>query len=267
MKLLAINAAIIEQSGILETNAKLAETNDFAGFDGFELSDESASDTPKVFETEGSIGGFERVVVEGLSANSQLDRLKSCRSNAPVMALALDGRQFHGQHGRPWISGLGNLYLSLYLPNATLKSIGLDRLDDGFQAEDLLGTCLSEIQTNRLFNMQQTQMRLMMMPCRAVFETLQGLGLAPALRYPNDIVMSIGDQPHKIAGCLTELTVCRDEIESARFGIGLNVKCAPRISDTGLPACCIHDFISAISVGQCCCMVCEKIGRAYCRRQ
>ena len=267
MKLFAINTAIIEQSGILETNAKLAETNDFSGFDGFELSDESASDTPKVFETEGSISGFERVVVEGLSANSQLDRLKSCRSNAPVMALALDGRQFHGQHGRPWISGLGNLYLSLYLPKTTLSALGLVHLDCAISSDIPIGTYLSETQTSRLFNMQQTQIRLQMMPAKAVFDVLTDLGLTPALRYPNDIVMSIGGQPHKIAGCLTELTVCHDEIESARFGIGLNVKCAPRITDTGLPACCIHDFISAISVGQCCCMVCEIIGRAYCRRQ
>ena len=267
MKILAINAAIIEKSGILKTHAKLTKTSDASGFEGFELSDEWAQDEPKVFETEGIIGEFEHVVIEGMAANSQLDRLKRCRSNMPIMALALDGHHFRGQHGRQWISGMGNLYLSLYLPKVTLKKLGLDRLDNGIQADYLNGTSLNETQADALFNMQQTQMRLQMMPCRAVFEVLRDLGLAPVLRYPNDIVMNIENWPHKIAGCLTELTVSRDDIESARFGIGLNVSCAPQINDAGLPACCIHDFIPTISVGQCCCMVCEVVGRAYCRRQ
>ena len=267
MKILAQNAAIIERSGILKAHAKLAETNDFSGFEGFELSDESAQGGPCVFETEGSLGAFEYVVVEGMSVNSQLDRLKRCRSDAPIMALALDGHHFRGQHGRRWISGIGNLYLSLYLPKVTLKKLGLDHLNDGIHADYQIGACLNETQTEELFNMPQTQMRLQMMPCKAVFDSLRDLGLSPVLRYPNDIVMMIENRPHKIAGCLTELTAGRDMIESVRFGIGLNVEHAPQITDSGLSACCIHDFIPTISVGQCCCMVCDIIGRAYCRRQ
>ena len=259
MKLLALNAAIIEKTGILDANALLTEITDFSGFDGFQLADEWSSNAPKAFETEGSIGGFGHIIVEGMSANSQLDRLKDCRGNVPLLALALDGQHFHGQHGRPWISGMGNLYLSCYLPKMTLTVLGLEHLDNAILPDIPIGTCLTELQTNRLFDMQQTQIRLQMMMCRAVFEALQSLGLSPVLRYPNDIVMYIENVPHKIAGCLTELTVCRDIVESAHFGIGLNVHKAPEITDTGLPACCIHDFISGISVGQCCRMVCEKM--------
>ena len=172
--------------------------------------------------------------------------------------MALDGRGFHGQHGRPWMTGIGNLYLSIYLPAVDLGRIRLDR-----DAPDLykVGDYLSDLEANDLFASADVYTRLQMMPCMAVYKALKKMGIFPALRYPNDIIIYIDNQPHKIAGCLTEISVRGDTILSVRFGIGLNVGFAPDVYGTGLHTTCVCRFVPDATVGRCCRMVCDEIKR------
>ena len=256
MKILAMHTDIIERAGILSPDAMLSECCDSSGFEGFIVCDESAPGTPKVFAAPGSIGAFEYIIVEGMAAESQLDRLKNCCSKYPILAMALDGRGFHGQHNRPWMTGVGNLYLSMYLPSLDSGHIGIeDVVPDHCQ----IGDYLSESQVIALYESSNVYTKLQMMPCMAVYRTLKKLGVIPVVRYPNDIVVNINNLPHKIAGCLTDVSVRGDAIQSVRFGIGLNVEFAPDVDGNGLDATCVCKFAPDATVGVCCRMLCNEL--------
>jgi hypothetical protein len=156
------------------------------------------------------------------------------------------------------MTGIGNLYLSIYLP---LVDSGHIRLDAPAPDNYKIGDYLTELQTQALFESADIYTALQMMPCMAVYKALKKMGISPAVRYPNDIIIYIDNQPHKIAGCLSEISVCGDTIQSVRLGIGLNVELAPDVNGTGLQTTCVCRFVPQATVGQCCLMVCEEIKR------
>ena len=249
MKIFALTPSIIRQSGIIADDAQIYPSDGDSGFDGYAFGDELVHGNACVFETFGTIGCFNHLIIEGLSPSSQLARLRDCRVSHPVAAIALDGRGFYGQHGRHWISGAGNVYLSVYLPHQTLCAAGLDRLETGTTTQFAIGQFLREHETEETFSSRETGQRLQMMPCMAVYNTLRDLGLHPVVRYPNDIVLLRNNTPCKIAGCLTEIAIAQRTVTAARIGIGLNVAFAPRITDAGLEACCVHDANAKVELG------------------
>jgi BirA family biotin operon repressor/biotin-[acetyl-CoA-carboxylase] ligase len=57
----------------------------------------------------------------------------------------------------------------------------------------------------------------------AVAEALAGLGLAPVLKWPNDVLLPERGELRKVAGILTEMATERERIRQVVVGIGLNV--------------------------------------------
>ncbi len=65
---------------------------------------------------------------------------------------------------------------------------------------------------------------LVMMAGLAVKESIQSLlGLDVQLKWPNDVLVTIENKGHKVAGLLLELMSTEDEITAAILGIGINV--------------------------------------------
>jgi BirA family biotin operon repressor/biotin-[acetyl-CoA-carboxylase] ligase len=52
---------------------------------------------------------------------------------------------------------------------------------------------------------------------------LSALGIAPRLKWPNDVVVDQGGQPRKLVGILTEMATERDRIKHVVVGVGVNV--------------------------------------------
>jgi BirA family biotin operon repressor/biotin-[acetyl-CoA-carboxylase] ligase len=57
----------------------------------------------------------------------------------------------------------------------------------------------------------------------ALAETLAGLGTAPRLKWPNDVLLPTPAGPRKVAGILTEMASERDRVRHVVVGVGLNV--------------------------------------------
>lgn len=183
---------------------------------GIVLDEKESSAEGRICELNTDFYGWNCILFEKNAASSQLDRLKTCNAPWPVLALALDGSGFHGQHQRPWMTGSGNLYLSAYFPQNTI----FQNLSEAFY------TSLHQI------------------PCQAVWNALNKVlilrdNVELSIKYPNDIVTTIENQSYKLCGCLTELTVSGSKIESIRMGIGLNILHSPElVSSCGFPAIC-----------------------------
>jgi BirA family biotin operon repressor/biotin-[acetyl-CoA-carboxylase] ligase len=115
------------------------------------------------------------------------------RGGAAEGLLVLADRQSggRGRLGRSWHSPAGeNLYLSLLLrpaiPAALVPPLTL-----------LVGATLAEV--------------------------LAALGLAPRLKWPNDVLLPTPAGPRKVAGILTEMATERDRVRQVVVGVGLNV--------------------------------------------
>jgi BirA family transcriptional regulator, biotin operon repressor / biotin---[acetyl-CoA-carboxylase] ligase len=57
----------------------------------------------------------------------------------------------------------------------------------------------------------------------AVARTLRALGIAPRLKWPNDVLVDQPAGPRKLVGILTEMATVGDRIKHVVVGIGLNV--------------------------------------------
>ena len=147
---------------------------------------------------------WSRIILIANAPGSQFDLLRDqlasvVRGVGPVACVALDGRNFHGQRGRPWHAVAGNLHLSVAVP------VGLDA--------PTFAPSLS------------------MLPAVATVEavvTATGGAVRPGIKWVNDIVLPAG----KLAGVLTATQVLGGDIDLVVFGIGLNVSAAPPIVPT-----------------------------------
>lgn len=188
-------------------------------FDSYDFDDLDASGERHIFETQGeSFGNWDNVILERNAASSQLVRLRQwCGSS--VMTVALKGNGFIGKGTRKWKTLEGNLFWCCAIP-----------------------VCLP----------LETAPRLQMLPVECLFETLAPYwkpNVRCAIKQPNDLVLMLPD-PHKIAGCLTEIQADSQNIRMVRYGIGLNLVAAPVIDDPAhLPAaCCMPYFKPQASV-------------------
>ncbi|MBR4984218.1 MAG: hypothetical protein IKY83_00560 [Proteobacteria bacterium] len=153
-----------------------------------------------------------RCLFERFADGSQFDRLRAWQGDE-IFAIALDGTGFHGQHGRVWQSGVGNLYLSIAMP------VHVD------------AACVKA---------------LMALPARAVIEAVSPLmTVMPEVKVPNDVVVRGADGAmSKMAGCLTEVRMGRAAITQVRYGIGINIAHAPEIKENGhLQACALSGYL------------------------
>ena len=148
-----------------------------------------------------SDGFWSHGVIIEKAPGSQYDALRTLtgansREAGNVACLALGGRRFHGQHGRPWQTLAGNFHWS--------ARVGLD-----LPAE----TC---------------GRALVALPALAVLDILDPLGPGhPVLgiKWVNDILW----RERKIAGVLTAARTQGGRLESVVFGVGINVAATPTL--------------------------------------
>ena len=174
---------------------------------GVALTAELGVDSPLVL--------WRRLIVIGDAARSQFDVLhealgRGSMLDGPTAVVALRGRGFRGQRGRPWWTCRGNLFLTAGL---CVKA----------SAEELVPG-------------------LVMLPAVAVVDAIRsgaGVQPRPGIKWVNDILID----GCKVAGVLTA-TLCRDSLlEAAVLGVGVNVAQSPTVEPTPfVPAAgCLKD--------------------------
>jgi BirA family biotin operon repressor/biotin-[acetyl-CoA-carboxylase] ligase len=142
----------------------------------------------------------------GEAPGSQFDALREALAGGlelpgPTACLALTGRGFHGQRGRPWASAAGNLHLCVVFPEPDLRSHALPSLP--------------------------------MLPVVALVDAIRDLTggtLRPGIKWVNDVLVD----GRKVGGVLTASQTQGDRVSSILLGIGLNVKTAPPVPRTPL---------------------------------
>ena len=156
------------------------------------------------FASKTSATFWHRLIIIGEAARSQFDALHEALGqglllDGPTAVMALDGRDFHGQRGRPWSVIEGNLFLTIGLPvgaPATVWTPGL-----------------------------------IMLPVVTLVDAIRdgnGAGPRPTIKWVNDILMN----GRKVAGVLTA-SLCRNGLlEAAVLGLGVNVARAPNLEPT-----------------------------------
>jgi len=150
-------------------------------------------------------GGFWSLcVVVGEAPSSQFDALRESLAGGlelpgPTACLALTGRGFHGQRGRPWLALPGNLHLCVVFP------------EPGLAARELAS--------------------LPMLPVVALVDAIRSLGggaLRPGIKWVNDVLVD----GRKVGGVLTSTQTQGERVGSILLGIGLNVAAAPPVPAT-----------------------------------
>lgn len=155
------------------------------------------------------------------SPRSQYDALRQATSllGAPpgnLACVALNGKNFHGQHDRHWAVAEGNLHLSVVLP----CELPVDEFAAVMPA----------------------------LPAVAVVEAVSKLGagrLRPGIKWVNDVLLA----GQKVAGVLTSLRTHRGRITEVFLGVGLNVEVAPDLvgDHLALDATSLRDQLPAAS--------------------
>lgn len=149
-------------------------------------------------------GFWSAAVVVGEAPSSQFDALRESLGAGlelpgPTACVALAGRGFHGQRGRPWAALAGNLHLCPVIP------------EPGLAARELPS--------------------LPMLPVVALVDAVRALSggtLRPGIKWVNDVLVD----GRKVGGVLTASQTQRDRVGSLLFGIGLNVATAPAVPVT-----------------------------------
>ena len=143
-------------------------------------------------------------LIVGEAPSSQFDALRDSLAAGlelagPTACVALSGRGFHGQRGRPWAALPGNLHLCPVIP------------EPGLPARELPS--------------------LPMLPVVALVDAVRALSggtLRPGIKWVNDVLVDGG----KVGGVLTASQTQRDRVGPLLFGIGLNVATAPPVPVT-----------------------------------
>ncbi len=143
-------------------------------------------------------------VIVGDARSSQFDALRESLAAGlelpgPTACLALTGRGFHGQRGRPWAALPGNLHLCVVFPQP------------GLAARDLPS--------------------LPMLPVVALVDAVRALSggaLRSGIKWVNDVLVD----GRKVGGVLTASQTQGDRVGSVLLGIGLNVATAPPVPAT-----------------------------------
>ena len=135
---------------------------------------------------------------------SQFDVLREALAGGwtppgPVAWAALGGRGFHGQRGRPWLAGPGNLHLCAAFP------------EPGLSARDAAS--------------------LPMLPAVAMVDAIRAMtggALRPGIKWVNDVLLD----GRKVGGFLTATQIQGERVSAALVGIGLNVSTTPPVPPT-----------------------------------
>ena len=152
----------------------------------------------------GPPGFWSRALVVAKAPGSQFDALRQALADGlelpgPTASVALTGRGFHGQRGRPWASAPGNLHLCAVFPGPGLAA--------------------------------REARSLPMLPVVALVDAVRALTagtLRPGIKWVNDVLVD----GRKVGGVLTSTQVQGDRVTAVLLGIGLNVATAPPVPPT-----------------------------------
>jgi biotin-(acetyl-CoA carboxylase) ligase len=152
----------------------------------------------------GPPGFWSRALIVAAAHSSQFDALRDSLADGlelpgPTACLALTGRGFHGQRGRPWAALPGNLHLCTVFPRPDLAARELPSLPA--------------------------------LPVLALVDAIRALAggtLRPGIKWVNDVLV----QGRKVGGVLTASQTQGDRVSSVLLGIGLNVAAAPPVPPT-----------------------------------
>jgi len=152
----------------------------------------------------GAPGFWSRALIVAEAPASQFDALRESLAGGlelpgPTACVALAGRGFHGQRGRPWASAPGNLHLCAVFPEPGLAAGELPSLP--------------------------------MLPVVALVDAIRALtreSLRPGIKWVNDVLVD----GRKVGGVLTATQTQGDRVSSVLLGIGLNVATAPAVPPT-----------------------------------
>ena len=183
----------------------------------------------------GPPGFWSRAVIVAEAPSSQFDTLREALARdlalpGPIASVALSGRGFHGQRGRPWLSPSGNLHLCAVLP------------EPGLAAREARS--------------------LPMLPAVALVDAVRdmtGGALRPGIKWVNDVLLD----GRKIGGVLTATQTQGDRVSSVLLGIGLNVETAPAVPPTPfVPSVgCLADAGTPVAVTDAVVCVLAALGR------
>lgn len=144
------------------------------------------------------------LAVIGEAEGSQFDALlgaerESGRLPDRCIALAIEGRGFHGHRGRAWRARSGNIHLSAcFHPGCAARDLGFG---------------------------------LTMLPAVAVMGMLEeviGLDHGAGIKWVNDVLVG----GHKLSGVISSSLIQGQKLETAVVGIGLNVETVPDLAST-----------------------------------
>jgi BirA family transcriptional regulator, biotin operon repressor / biotin---[acetyl-CoA-carboxylase] ligase len=149
-------------------------------------------------------GFWSRAAIVAEASSSQFDALREALGGGlelpgPTACVALTGRGFHGQRGRPWASASGNLHLCAVFPAPGLAARALPSLP--------------------------------MLPVVALVDAIHALtagALRPGIKWVNDVLVD----GRKVGGVLTATQTQGGRVSSVLLGIGLNVATAPPVPPT-----------------------------------
>jgi BirA family biotin operon repressor/biotin-[acetyl-CoA-carboxylase] ligase len=152
----------------------------------------------------GPPGFWSRALIVAEAPGSQFDALRESLADGlelagPTACVALAGRGFHGQRGRPWLSAPGNLHLCAVFP------------EPGLAAREARS--------------------LPMLPAVALVDAVRALSggaLRPGIKWVNDVLV----RGRKIGGVLTSTQTQGDRVSAVLLGIGFNVASAPPVPPT-----------------------------------
>ncbi len=183
----------------------------------------------------GPAGSWSLALIVGEAQSSQFDALRESLAAGlelpgPTACLALTGRGFHGQRGRPWAASPGNLHLCVVLP------------EPGLAAREARS--------------------LPMLPAVALVDAVRdvtGGALRPGIKWVNDVLLD----GRKIGGVLTATQTQGDRVSSVLLGIGLNVGTAPAVPPTPfVPSVgCLADAGTPVAVTDAVACVLAALGR------
>jgi biotin-[acetyl-CoA-carboxylase] ligase BirA-like protein len=176
---------------------------------------------------------WSRLVLVGSAPESQFDILRSLLGGGsslpgPVAAVALTGEKFHGHRGRRWEVKPGNLHLSA-------------AMEPGRSAADM-GPALNMLPAVASVD--------------AIAEATGGL-IKPGIKWVNDIL----HEGRKIGGVLAASHVTGMTLDSAIFGIGINVTERPDVEPT--PFVPLAGSLDGAGLSQVMWAVLRGLGRRY----
>jgi BirA family biotin operon repressor/biotin-[acetyl-CoA-carboxylase] ligase len=178
---------------------------------------------------------WSRALVVAEAPSSQFDTLRERLDHGlelpgPVACLALSGRGFHGQRGRPWQSAPGNLHLCVVVPEPRIaaRDVGL----------------------------------LTLLPALALVDAIRAVSggtLRPGIKWVNDVWLG----ERKIGGVLTATKTQADRVSALVLGIGLNVATAPPVPPTAfVPSVgCLAAAGTAATLAEATVCVLQAVGR------